>query len=302
MPGITTIALTFLVLLWAQFLFALHPNWMGHSYYDYGWLIPPLLAYFGWLRWKESPPSPPLFRHRGVWLFLGILVLALVPLRIVEHVDPFWRLPLWIHGILVLLITHVVIARVKGRETSRRLLPVTLLIFLTVPLPSRIEQTFVSALTHWVSMLTHGILPFAGYPVEQIGNTFIVNRESVDVAEGCSGIRSFQSCLATGFVLGELQRLSLVRRGLLLLGSVALALVINSFRVVTLVRITYNEGKAAMDAAHDQIGLWAAVATYLLIAVFAWLLDQGNGHPSSSRKRSSPQKRASEIPSPTTPS
>jgi exosortase len=283
------LAISFLALLWLQLVYALHPNWMGHSYYDFGWVIPPVVIGLVAMRWRndidpvvQTAPPP------SIWLTIALFLVMLVPLRIIEHVDPFWRLPLWLHATVVLVITHLTIAAMRGRRASLVLLPATLLVFLAVPLPSALEHSFVRILTDWVSACTEEILPFAGYPVERLGHSFLVGGEWVDVAKDCSGIRSFQSCLAAGFVLGELMRLSLLRRSVLLGSAILFAVLLNSARVLVLVRATHEGGREGMNEIHDQAGMVATTLTYFLIGILAWVLDRRDP-PSPTGKKKNPK-------------
>lgn len=275
------------MLLWMQFIDALHPNWQGYSYYDFGWCLAPAVGYLATLRWRESPPSPGFPRFDWwPWIVIALLLLALWPVRIVEQVDPFWRLPLWLHSFLLLLITHLTLWRLRGLRVSFHLLPATLLILLAVPLPSFLEFSLVSFLTDWVVSFTSVVLPLAGYPAEQLGNSFIVQGMPIDVAQGCSGIRSFQSCIAVALVLGELQRLSLWGRCLLLTAAILVAVASNTGRVFLLVRMAHEKGTDAMNAAHDALSLQAVVVTYVITGILSWLFDRGGFH--SKRKARHP--------------
>ena len=100
----------------------------------------------------------------------------------------------------------------------------------------------------------------------------MVNGEVLDVAEGCSGIRSFQSSAMAALCLGELLRLGAVKRILLLLGGLGLAVVLNAGRIVVLARIAHRQGGEASDQAHDTVGFWVLVLTYGGISACAWIL------------------------------
>jgi exosortase len=151
-------------------------------------------------------------------------------------------------------------------------MPATFLILIAVPLPSAIEGTLVQRLTQTVLELAANILPVMGYPALITGSAFIVDGQLLDVAEGCSGIRSFQGCIMAALALGELRRFGLFKRLSLLVLALVTAVIANATRIIILTRLTYTEGHAAMDKAHDPIGIWTAVLTYSLIGVFAWLL------------------------------
>lgn len=276
----------FVLFLWGQFFVVLAPSWTGATYYDYGWLVPPFALLFAWRRWQEIDfsRSKPLPQH---WLWLGVFlsVLLLVPLRVVEHVDVFWRLALWMHAAIVFAVTHLVLALFFGLRPSLALLPATIFALLAVPIPTFLEQDLVQGLTRQVVRLASGALPLAGFPVDVAGNSLVVKGELLDVAEGCSGIRSFQSSAMAAICLGELLRLTAGRRVLLVAIGIVLATVCNAGRVFVLARIAHDEGRAASDAAHDSVGFWVLLLTYGGISLGAWLLSQwGQGKRSVIRK------------------
>ena len=269
MPGFL-----FLSILWLQFCFVLAPSWRGGTYYDYGWFVPPVIAYLAYLRWQDSPTTSVPSSRTPPWVLAVIVlgVLSLIPMRIVQHVDIFWRLPLWLHAGVLLTITHFTISMMTCWKKSFLLMPATFLILVAVPLFSAIENGLVQTLTRWVLDLTINVLPIMGYPAIIVGSSFIVNGQILDVAEGCSGIRSFQGCAMAALILGELRRFSVVRRLALLGLALTTAIITNSTRIVVLTQLTYNEGYHAMEAAHDSIGAWTAIITYALIGLLAWIL------------------------------
>lgn len=264
--------LLFLLLLWLQLCVVLAPSWAG-GYYDYGWLVPPVVAFLAYLRWQDrlSPQSAPA---KGGWIrvTIALFILSLFPLRIVEHVDAHWRLPLWTHVGVLIAITHLSLALIKGWRTSFHLMPATILILVAIPLPGVIEGDLVKVLTRSVLELSETVLPLMGYPAIISESAFIVDGKLLDVAEGCSGIRSFQSCITAALVLGELRRFGISMRLSILVLALMIAIIANTTRIIVLTRLAYTEGHTAMDQAHDSIGLWTAIITYLLIGGVAWLL------------------------------
>ncbi|NNM28810.1 MAG: exosortase/archaeosortase family protein [Akkermansiaceae bacterium] len=252
------------------------PSWRGGLHYDYGWLVPPFGLWFFWRRWDEGRPGasvPSASRPpAALWALVIAGVLLVVPLRVLEFIDPHWRLPLWAHGMVVLAVTHVSLALLHGWKRSRGVLPATLFCLVAVPWPSGLQSVLVQGLTDRVVDAASSLLPLASYPVEVAGNALIVNGELLDVAEGCSGIRSFQASIMAGLCLGEMLRFSPSRRVLIVLGAVALAVAGNAARIFLLARTAHDGGRAAMDAAHDTIGLWMLFGTYAGLALLAWLL------------------------------
>ena len=66
----------------------------------------------------------------------------------------------------------------------------------------------------------------------------------------------------------------------LLLLAVGIAVVCNAGRIFILARIAYDEGKDAMDAAHDGVGFWVLILTYGGISLAAW----GLGHVAAGKR------------------
>ncbi|MFT6863294.1 MAG: exosortase [Akkermansiaceae bacterium] len=292
-------AFLFLGILWIQLCFVLFPSWQNQTYYDYGWIVAPLILFFGFHRWQDFSSKDPHPTRAG-WQIAAIALgpLILVPIRFVEHVDIYWRLPLWIHALVVLTLSHLTIALLYDRRTSQNLLPATLFILLAVPLPSRIETPLVHGLTQVVLEFTSFLLPLNGYPIETSGTSFIVNGEIFDVAEGCSGIRSFQSGIVAALALGELNRFSSARRLTFLVLSLGLAVLTNSHRVYALAQIAHESGRQEMNAAHDALGFGTMIATFSSIALLAWFMARRPKKPSP--KKGPSQKKGPPIPSKST--
>src|SRR5213076_3276322 len=80
------------------------------------------------------------------------------------------------------------------------------------------------------------------------------------VNEACSGIRSLQTSLMIGLLFGELKRLSVLRRVVLVASAVAIALLANFVRAVFLVRIAATENLS-------EVGRWHDIAGYTIIAL-----------------------------------
>lgn len=249
------------------------PGWQNGSYYDYGWIVPPLVLLFIFNRVKSLPSEvsgESIVVSKWVIGLAVLLLLCLIPVRVFQTVDARWRFPNWVHTGVVLSTTAVSLALVFRWEVVKAVVPGTLFILLAIPLPTFVEGPFVEGLTNLVVQLTSAILPIVGYPAKVVGSSFIVNNEVFDVGEGCSGIRSFQSCVMASLALGELYRLSAAKRVGLLLSSLLLAITVNAVRVVVLVRGAFDRGSEGMKAYHDSVGVWATIITYLAIGLMAW--------------------------------
>jgi exosortase/archaeosortase family protein len=80
------------------------------------------------------------------------------------------------------------------------------------------------------------------------------------VNEACSGVRSLQTALMIGLLFGELKRLSVSRRLVLVTGAIAIALTANLGRAIFLIWIA-----AAKNI--SEVNRWHAVAGYAIVGL-----------------------------------
>jgi exosortase len=283
-------------LLWLQLYWVLVPTWRNGEYYSYGWFVPVLAAGLAWRRWQLLVPGsshgvaigPPGNIACGIpessqklagWLAaLGVLaVVCIIPLQLIAVGDPGWRPPILLQAFLTVLLTHFLIWQGYGRSVSLGLLPVTVFALSAVPYPWQIEQQIIRSLTGAVVHLSREVFLLTGQPVELVGERLSIGSDAVDVTDGCSGIRSFQSLIMGALFFGELLLLALPKRLILLAVAGACALGVNSGRAYTLAVIHFNHGKEAAAAAHDLVGhiaYWLSIAIVFLAA--RWLVQSAS--------------------------
>ncbi len=274
----------FLCVWFGQFFLALAPNWADGTYYDYGYLAPPLAVMFFAGRWSEMTSGlkqeeivhsfSSTLRTPSIWLtgLLAILFAAL--LRLMETVDSGWRAPLYIHWLLLWGTTGLLFIKALGLRRSASLIPVAIVTLLSVPLPSSIEFSLIHGLTEKVMETSVGLNRFMGFPLTMSGETIFANGIPLQVSEGCSGIRSFQSSIFAGFVIGEFLRLHWGLRVVLVVYSAAFSFLGNSARVIYLVRHAFRHGDENLQRLHDISGYVSLAFTLAAIVGFGLLADK----------------------------
>ncbi len=190
----------------------------------------------------------------------------LLPLRLIEVPNPDWRLIFWVHaGILTALSLGLAAWCGGGPWVRHFAFPVGFLL-LAVPWPSGLEQDIVQGLMRGVAAIAAEVMNVLAIPAEAQGNLIRVRGQLVGVDEACSGIRSLQTMLMGGCLLGELSRLSVPRRFVLLGGGLLVAMVANIFRSSLLVWLAAQHGVATLEKYHDLAGI------SVLLIVFGGLL------------------------------
>ena len=200
---------------------------------------------------------------RSRWLIVPLLILLVVfllflfPLRVIEKNELLWRLPRFIHFFCVAGISHLYVAAFYSIRRSLYFLPVTIFALTAVPLPFQLETAFIQNATNVLMAISEPICLGQGFPVELSGSALIMKGEVLEINEGCSGIRTFQSTIMLGLFLGEFFLLHWTLRVLTLLLGIVLAFLVNIIRVVVLTKIYFERGEDAFHHYHDLVGYLA---------------------------------------------
>ncbi|MDF1659584.1 MAG: exosortase/archaeosortase family protein [Verrucomicrobiales bacterium] len=280
MPRYTSAYSLFLVLWFGQLFIALLPSWSGGSYYDYGFIAPFALGFIFVTRWNEAGLPAEDVEQKLVklgkapltWFILVPAIALLLPLRLIETVEPNWRGPLYLHAFICLAFTAYCQLRLFGFKAILSFIPFAGLLVLAIPLPSLVETSLISDLTGRVTEVAAYSARWAGIPVTIAGDSLLLENIPLHVAEGCSGIRSFQSSVFVSFLLGELLRLKLPQRLVLLGSGVIIAFASNCIRVSYLVRYADKHGGENLNQLHDDTGVISLIVTFAALFLVGFLL------------------------------
>jgi exosortase len=207
----------------------------------------------------------------GWTLGLVAAISAIAFLRLLERSDPLWRIPIWMHALTVAGLWHLLLHRLTGR--SLHFLPVTILALTAVPLPPMIENALIRRLTELVLAYSVPVDRALGMPVEMAGTALTAQGRVLQIDDGCSGIRSFQSLLMISVFFGEFFRLAWWKRLVMVASGVAAAFLFNGLRTVTLTWIFFERGEARFHQFHDLVGMitfaLSGIAVFWLASVLA---------------------------------
>src|SRR5216110_1639075 len=257
----TIVALLVLTALWFLLCKQLSGEWSVNEQYKFGWFVPFFGLYLFWLRWQDRPePSPPR-KTLLPWILIGVpALLLLLPIRLFEIGTPEWRPLGWIHTASVAALTLLCIWSAGGKPWLRHFAFPIAFFFVAVPWVTPIEGPIIQGLMRAVARVAAETVALFGIPAQLEGNLIRVTNGLVGVNEACSGVRSLQTALMIGLLFGELKRLSILRRVVLVACAVAIALLANFVRAVFLVRIAATENLS-------EVGRWHDIAGYTIIAL-----------------------------------
>ena len=261
-----------LILLWGYVVYRLGTLWHSNDDYAFGWFVPILCLCLFWERWKRRPTRKSVRAAGGTFFILGMFGLALLPGALFLEIIPNWRFAGWIFAGAAVGITFIILYFLGGRSWSRYFAFPVIFFLIAVPWPTRLEHPMIekmSKLNAAVSAVSSNAL---GSPAVRHGVLIETGTGFVGVDEACSGIRSFQASVMVALFLGELFSFTILRRGMLLFGAVALAFGCNVIRTTYLVRIADLHGLAAVNLHHDQAGLAILAVTLAGLLALVWLL------------------------------
>ncbi len=287
------------VILWGVLSWFLGAEWSLSEQYSYGWFVPLLAAGLFVLRWTDRPAAMPP-RLQGPFFAAGlacvILALAALPLvRLVEIANPEWRPLGWVHAFLVAGLTLFAIWRSGGRPWLRHFAFPILFFLVAVPWTRGFEDFVIQQLMRGVAHTAVDLVALFGVPAIAEGNLIRIGAGVVGVNEACSGVRSLQTALMFGLLLGELNRFSISRRLVVLAGAVGVALLANTIRATYLVWVAAGRGLGAVEKQHDLIGYLILAAVFLGTLGLAAFLKRGMAHSPVSPKPSA-KGRAFSLP------
>ncbi|MCX6924651.1 MAG: exosortase/archaeosortase family protein [Verrucomicrobia bacterium] len=284
------LGLLVIVAYWCQLFYQLQVEWTANDQYGYGWFVPLLAAVLLWRRWVERGEAEDGGRRtedggessvishqssvvRGLWsVVLGpgsvvLLLFLLLPLRIIQEANVGWRSAQWLHALILVALTLILLWQAGGWRWVRDFGFPVLFLLVAVPWPMRIEQYFVEDLMRLVTAVTVEVVGVFGVPAIQRGNLLEIGSGVVSVDGACSGVRSLQSSLMIALFLGELYRHRYWERLVLIPASLLIAFVANVGRTSFLTWTAARLGLVRMESLHDS----ASLAVVAIVFGLLWL-------------------------------
>jgi exosortase len=237
-------------------------EWSINPQYSYGWVVPLLAAYLFWDRWKDRPQPEKAIHILPVFFALLLLML---PIRLVEEANPDWRLISWMAALAVVGISWLGILAMGGRVWWKHFAFATAFILVAVPWPTPLENILVHSLMRGVAAVAVEALNWIGIAAQQEGNLIRLASGTLGIDEACSGVRSFQATLMATLFLGELHRIALLRRFVLLGIGVVAAILFNFIRTLSLAFAAARNGIDAVERWHDPAGYALLVVTFFAL-------------------------------------
>jgi len=238
--------------------------WYHDENYSHGFLVPIISGYFLWQRWPD-------LKNRLVqpdWLGLVVIVWGILQLLAAWLSTEYFTMR---SSLIVLLIGMTLFW--FGREVLKGMaLPLGYLIFM-VPIPYIIYDMAAFPLKLFVTRVSVAFMKTVGVVVMREGNIIMFPATTLEVADACSGIRSLISLLAIAVAYVFLMKMSNVRRWIVIISAVPIAVATNALRViVTGILAQWWGAKAAEGFFHEFAGMAVFVLAMVMLVLFGELM------------------------------
>lgn len=238
---------------------AMVADWSHDPNYSHGFLVPFISGYFVWQCWpqlKALPVRPSMMGLVGVMAGLSLLIVGYAG---TEYYSMRVSLVVVMAGTILFW---------YGWAVFRLLaLPLAFLLFM-VPLPYIVYDAIAFPLKLMVAKFSVISLKGMGIVVLREGNIIRFPQTVLEVADACSGLRSLMSLLALSVAYAFMTQKSAIKRTIIILAAVPIAIATNMFRVIaTGVLAQYYGAAAAEGFFHEFAGL--AVFALAMVLLFA---------------------------------
>jgi exosortase D (VPLPA-CTERM-specific) len=251
--------------LYSSILFHLVNNWRTDANFSHGFFVLPFSLL---VLWEDRSKLARLQRVPSGWGLL-ILVLALA-LMIVGVLGA----ELFLARVSLLLVIAGLVVFFAGWQYFRAVLFPWAFLILMIPIPTIIFSQITFPLQMLASKFAAGALPLCDVPVLRQGNIINLPAMPLEVAEACSGIRSLLSLATLAIVYGYFMETRIWIRVVLALGSIPIAILANSLRIVgTGLLVQYWDVNKASGFFHTFSGWLLFVVSLIMLFLLHKLLQ-----------------------------
>jgi len=235
------------------------------SYYSHGILIPFVTIYFIWQKREELAL---IEKAKSVW------GLPLIIIGMMMHMFASLMRVYFISGFSMLIVLIGLILFFYGIAVFRKILfPVLFLVFM-IPVPLVIITNISFKMKIFAAEIATTVLNNSGIPAIREGSVIRMRHAQVIVDDVCSGLRSLISLMALGSIFAYWMRSVMIKRCILFLTAIPIAIITNVFRVIFLSSVAEIWGvQYAAGILHNVSGFLVFAFAFVLLYVMVRILE-----------------------------
>lgn len=235
-------------------------EWYTDSNFSHGFIVPVISGYFAYMRWDELKEAEVRPSNAGAAVILLGLLMLLAGFAATEFFTMRSSLIVVLAGMVIFFF---------GKKVMRLMAMPMAYLFFMVPLPYVIYDAVAFPLKLLIAKYSVLILKAVGIAVWREGNIISFPNLELEVADACSGVRSLLSLLALGVAFAVFSQKGIVKKLVLVLSAIPVAIFANGARVVaTGILAQYMGESAAQGFFHEFAGMAVfALAVAMLIGI-----------------------------------
>ncbi len=264
---ISAIIALLLVIYGPTFLWMKQRFLAADSYYSHGFLIPVIAIFLIWQKKERLMQIPIKSFGGGFYIFLGGLFLQII--------SAWWSIS-FTSGFSFLIVLIGLVLYFFGKKITKEILfPLGFLVFM-IPLPlvviAKINLKMKLFSAHWATLFLSKIMDLVAV---RSGSYIKMAHCSLSVDDPCSGLKSLISLLALGAMFAYLIKTSRLKKLIIFLSSVPMALIANAIRVIFLCLVSeiYGTKIAMAGFFHNLSGLLVFVVAFIGMMFISKALD-----------------------------
>jgi exosortase D (VPLPA-CTERM-specific) len=241
-------------------------RWDKQEEYSHGYMLPFIALYFIWQKkniiiQSEFTPS---------WWGVGLILAALI-VFVIGEVSALFILTQYS---LIVVLVGLALAIMGWPSAKPVLMPILLLVF-AIPLPYFLEASLSANLQLLSSKLGVYFIRWCQIPVFLEGNIIDLGIFKLQVVEACSGLRYLFPLLSLGFICAYLFDVAFWKRLLLVLSTIPITILMNSFRIGMIGVLVDNWGIAMAEGfLHDFEGWIVFMACFGVLFIEMAILSR----------------------------
>ncbi len=239
---------------------------MNSSNNSHGLLVPLISAFLIWT--KHDQLSKAKLDSSNWGLVILIVSLALYILSLAGHVAVIQR------AMIVFSLIGLILFNFGPMIFKILVFPLIYLIFM-IPVPVSVYTLVAFPLQLFATNVAYVLIKAVNIPVFKEGNMLYFAQTQLEVAEACSGLRSMMAFVMLSVLFAYFMHKGWLRRGILVLSSVPMAIAVNIVRVAgTGVLAHFYGEKVARGFMHEFSGLVVFVLGLVLMFMEFVLLNK----------------------------